>query len=196
MIVRGFHDPDAPAWVVWVTMCSSLAFVHATLVWTVVAFITVAQHPVGSVSEQCPGSILWPLLLILGLFTAALALVLLTVGISAQSGMPLPGSEWTHTRKRRVVIAGAAMWAVLWMMSGVASLSSCALDKLNAHAVRNMVLAWFIAHLIIALAAGSSMGVQRVHLWWRRRQVRLERAAYCSRQAGIEGTGAGQKVLI
>jgi len=110
--------------------------------------------------------------------------------------MPLPGSEWTHTRKRRVVMAGAATWAVLWVMSGVASLSSCASDKLKANTVRSMVLAWFIAHLVIVLAAGSSIGGQRVHLWWRRRQVRLERAAYCSRQAGIEGTGAGQKVLI
>jgi magnesium-transporting ATPase (P-type) len=196
MLFRGFQDPDAPAWLVWCTMFASLAILHSALIWTALSFITVIQYPPGSLRDACSGTILWPLLLILGIFTAIAGLLSVRIAMNAQSGRQLPGHSCPHSHKRRAVIGGAATWIVLWMLSGISSQTSCAKEKLSSNSVRRMVLAWFYCHVVVMVIVGCCVIGERAHLWWRRRHVRLAREAYCASQVGVEGTGAGQKVLI
>lgn len=196
MLTRGFQDPDAPGWVVWGTMCGSLVILQTSLVWTVLAFVAVGQHPPSSLQAACAGTVLWPLLLSLGIFTAMMVFSLARIAMNAQSGMQLPGHSWPHHRKRQAVTAAAVAWLALWVTSGASSQTRCATDRLAGNSVRRMVAGWFFWHLAIVLLVGSCIVGEHAHLWWRRRHVRLEREAYCASQVGVEGTGAGRKVLI
>ena len=196
LVLRAFQDPGAPAWLVWTTMLLCLVCLHSLLVWTVLAIIVLCQERRSALQARCGGTVLWGCLLILCIFTIALAAVLYRVLVDAQSGARLPGSDWSRHRKRRVLAGAAVTWAGLWITAGASALSGCARDKLGTNSVRRMVLVWFWCQTAILLAALGSAAGQAATLWWRRREVRMARAAYCSTQVGVETSGAGEKVII
>ena len=195
-LLRAFQDPGAPSWLIWMTMILCLAALHSLLIWTALAIIVLVQEPRIYLREQCSGTALWECLLLLCIFTVALATVLYRVLISAQTGDPLPGSAWLRPRKRRILAACAVTWCGLWIAAGVSALSECARDKLGSNSVRRMVLVWFWYHAAVLLAVLTTLAGQSAMLWWRRREVRLARSAYCSTQVGVETSGAGEKVII
>ena len=196
LILRGFTDPDAPVWLVWTTMLTTLATLHFLLIWTILAVIALCQEPLAHVREACPGSPLWWLLVVLTAFTAALSACVLRVLSAAQTGLPLPGSRWPARRKRSAVHLVGALWLAVWIAAGASSLSSCALDRLAGDTVRRMVVTWFWWHTTIVLLVTLVVASDAAYLWWRRRQVRAARAAYCSTQVGAGTSGAGEKVII
>ena len=195
-MLRAFNDPAAPTWLVWTTMLSCLASLHCLLVWTVLAIIAFCQEPPAYLREKCSGTALWGLLVALCVFTLALAAGLYRLLADAQSGMPLPGARWPMERKRKVAVGGATLWCSLWVAAGASSMSGCARDRLGANSVRRMVLVWFWWHTAVLALMAVSLGGDAALLWWRRREVRMARSAYCTAQVGVETSGAGEKVII
>ena len=191
-----FRDPDTPAWAAWTAMILCLGALYSVVLWTTLSLIAAVQQPPGRLRAACAGTMLWPLLIGLVVFTLAVMILLFYVLAAAQSGMALPGARWPRVRKRRAVAGGAGVGAILWIAAGLSAYTSCARRELGNSDVRRMVLVWFLWHATLVCICVLWLAIEQGNLWWRRRQVRLSRTAYCEAQSGIEGTGAGERVTL
>lgn len=191
-----FRDPDTPAWAAWTAMILCLGALYSVVLWAILSLIAAIQQPPGRLRAACAGTLLWPLLLGLVAFTLAVMILLFHVLAAAQSGMALPGARWPRVRKQRAVAAGAGVGTILWVSAGLSAYTSCARRELAANDVRRMVVVWFLCHAVLLCIGALCAAAERSTLWWRRRQVRLARTAYCEAQSGVEGTGAGERVTL
>ncbi len=177
-------------------MLSSLALITYLWIWIALAMVYLIQNPPSKLSKSCPGSGVWPALLLAMVWTLIGTLGGLRLVLDAQSGVRPPGAHWPRNKKIQILGTAGATFLSLWVSAGATSLSTCARTGLANNDVRQALLIWFCVNTG-AICFGIAAWVIKRALGARMR--RLETKACNVRDINFDigaGGGAGARVVI
>ena len=193
---HAFRDRKASCGAVWAAMLSSLALITYLWVWIVMALVYLVQNPPGKIREACPGSGIWPVLMLTFITTLLGTVGGLRLVLDAQSGVTPPGAHWPRRRKIQALVATGAALAVLWIAAGATALSPCAMSELGGNHARQTLAVWFYVNAGAGGSVALAYGVMRA-LETRRERLESEaREEYARSREGGAALSLNARVVI
>jgi hypothetical protein len=150
--------------------------------WTALSLVYIIKVSPSDLKKVCPGTWMWSILMTVVIFTTTTSIFLLKITLDAQSGVPIPGRHWSKKKKWVVVVGFMGLWGILWILTGVSTLSSCPRNKLTDNHIRMLLVVWFYTHAAVAVIAGITRCAELAYREYEQRKIRR-----CQANLGIGG---------